>query len=203
MKPNHDEPTFDGQRWSNADLDPIEVLPADPRWPQRFAEEAQAIRQALGITGLRIEHFGSTAVPGLAAKPIIDILLLPPPDYDWQQLVAPLEHLGYQYWHDNPAPQRMFFVKGMPPQGHGRTHHIHVMSLANADLRLIFRDWLRHHPEDAAAYQQQKLTLAERHRHDRDAYTEGKDEIVAHILGKALHHREGQVQGGELGGPKG
>lgn len=108
-------PTFDGQRWSNAEADRIELAEANPDWPRRFAEEAGAIASALALPGLKIEHFGSTAVPGLKAKPIIDILLLPPPDADWRSLVAPLEALGYQYWRDNPAPQRMFFVKGMPP----------------------------------------------------------------------------------------
>ncbi|WP_034033129.1 GrpB family protein, partial [Pseudomonas aeruginosa] len=115
-------PRFDGQRWSNADDDRIEVLPADPAWPQRFAAEAEAIRTALALPGLGIEHVGSTAVPGLDAKPIIDILLLPPPGHDPQRLVAPLEGLGYQFWRENPNTQRMFFVKGMPPFGHGRTH---------------------------------------------------------------------------------
>ncbi|HCJ1253149.1 TPA: GrpB family protein, partial [Pseudomonas aeruginosa] len=136
-------PRFDGQRWSNADDDRIEVLPADPAWPQHFAAEAEAIRTALALPGLGIEHVGSTAVPGLDAKPIIDILLLPPPGHDPQRLVAPLEGLGYQFWRENPNTQRMFFVKGMPPFGHGRTHHVHVMPLAQADRYLLFRDWLR------------------------------------------------------------
>lgn len=77
-------PTFDGQRWSNAEADRIELAEANPDWPRRFAEEAGAIASALSLPGLKIEHFGSTAVPGLKAKPIIDILLLPPPDADWQ-----------------------------------------------------------------------------------------------------------------------
>lgn len=134
-------PRFDGQRWSNADDDRIEVLPADPAWPQHFAAEAEAIRTALALPGLGIEHVGSTAVPGLDAKPIIDILLLPPPGHDPQRLVAPLEGLGYQFWRENPNTQRMFFVKGMPPFGHGRTHHVHVMPLAQADRYLLFRDF--------------------------------------------------------------
>ncbi|MBM7061362.1 GrpB family protein [Pseudomonas sp. UL073] len=196
-------PHFDGQRWSNADADRIELVAADPHWPQRFREEADAIRAAVAMPQLGIEHFGSTAVPGLEAKPIIDILLLPPPDADWEQLVAPLESLGYQYWRDNPAPQRMFFVKGMPPQGNGRTHHIHVMNLADADRHLIFRNWLRTHPRDAAAYQRSKRELAARYADDRDAYTAGKDAIVGKILGKALGTRRdgARVQGGEPGGP--
>ena len=193
-------PTFDGQRWSNAEADRIELAEANPDWPRRFAEEAGAIASALSLPGLKIEHFGSTAVPGLKAKPIIDILLLPPPDADWQSLVAPLEALGYQYWRDNPAPQRMFFVKGMPPRGQGRTHHVHVMNLADADRHLIFRNWLRNHPQDAAEYQRLKEQLAERFPTDREAYTQGKDELVARILGKAL--QEGRNSGGSVQGAR-
>lgn len=139
-------------------------------------------------------------MPGLKAKPIIDILLLPPPDADWQSLVAPLEALGYQYWRDNPAPQRMFFVKGMPPRGQGRTHHVHVMNLADADRHLIFRNWLRNHPQDAAEYQRLKEQLAERFPTDREAYTQGKDALVARILGKAL--QEGRDSGGSVQGAR-
>ncbi|CAN7234103.1 GrpB family protein [Pseudomonas sp. TUM22785] len=203
MTPQTDEPTFDGTRWSNADSDRIEVVDPNPEWPQRYREEAAAISDALGIRGLRLEHYGSTSVPGLAAKPIIDILLLPPPDYDWQRLVAPLEALGYQFWRDNPATDRMFFVKGMPPKGTGRTHHVHVMTQANAVRHLLFRDHLRAHPEDAAEYARVKRQLAERHPTDRDAYTAGKDEVVGAILGRATAamHEAGGIQGGDEGGP--
>lgn len=196
-------PRFDGQRWSNADDDRIEVLPADPAWPQHFAAEAEAIRTALALPGLGIEHVGSTAVPGLDAKPIIDILLLPPPGRDPQRLVAPLEGLGYQFWRENPNTQRMFFVKGMPPFGHGRTHHVHVMPLAQADRYLLFRDWLRNHPDDARLYAETKHALARRYPTDREAYTRGKDEVVARILGRALAAtRHPMIQGGLVRGER-
>lgn len=80
----------------------------------------------------------------------------------------------------------MFFVKGMPPFGHGRTHHVHVMPLAQADRYLLFRDWLRNHPDDARLYAETKHALARRYPTDREAYTRGKDEVVARILGRAL-----------------
>lgn len=201
-------PEFDGQRWSNADEDRVEVVTADPHWPQRFAEEAEAIARAADLPGLGIEHIGSTAVPGLDAKPIIDILLLPPPGSDPHRLIEPLQGLGYQYWAENPDTSRMFFVKGMPPLGRGRTHHVHVMDLNEASRRLLFRDWLRTHPEDARLYARVKHEMARRFPTDRDAYTEGKDEVVAQILGRALnppeHHRDRSgdaPQGGEIQGP--
>lgn len=207
MQPPH-APHFDGQRWSNAADDRIEVVPADPQWPRRFAEEAATIHRELGIDGLGIEHIGSTAVASLAAKPIIDILLLPPPGHDPHRLIEPLERLGYQYWSENPDTERLFFVKGMPPFGTGRTHHVHVMELAEASRRLLFRDWLRNHPEDARHYAQVKLDLAQRFPADREAYTRGKDGIVAQILGRALNPEEhprtiagNAPQAGEIQGP--
>ncbi|HHN1474027.1 TPA: GrpB family protein, partial [Pseudomonas aeruginosa] len=165
--------------------------------------EAEAIRTALALPGLGIEHVGSTAVPGLDAKPIIDILLLPPPGHDPQRLVAPLEGLGYQFWRENPNTQRMFFVKGMPPFGHGRTHHVHVMPLAQADRYLLFRDWLRNHPDDARLYAETKHALARRYPTDREAYTRGKDEVVARILGRALAAtRHPMIQSGLVRGER-
>lgn len=201
-------PEFDGERWSNAEQDRIDVVPADPHWPQRFTEEADAIAHVTDLPGLCIEHIGSTAVPGLDAKPIIDILLLPPPGSDPHRLIEPLQRLGYQYWAENPDTSRMFFVKGMPPQGNERTHHVHVMGLGEASRRLLFRDWLRSHPEDAELYAQVKRELAKRFPTDRDAYTDGKDQVVAQILGRALnppdHHRDREgdtARAGEVQGP--
>lgn len=200
-------PVFDGQRWSNAEADSVEVVAADPAWPERFAKEAKAIADELSLPGLGIEHIGSTAVPGLDAKPIIDILLLPPQEIDPHRLIEPLERLGYQYWSENPDTTRMFFVKGMPPQGSGRTHHVHVMDLGEASRRLLFRDWLRNHPEDAQRYAQVKHQLARRFPTDREAYTDGKDDIVAQILGRALNPLErrrdpadNEPRGGEVQG---
>ncbi|MEE9101063.1 GrpB family protein [Pseudomonas nitroreducens] len=180
-------PHFNGQHWSNADDDRIEVVAADRRWAQRFAEEAEAIRRALQLPNLTIEHIGSTAVSGLDAKPIIDMLLLPAPGFDRSCLIEPLERLGYQYWRENPRPERMFFVKGMPPFGNGRTHHIHLMEPNEAQRRLLFRDWLRAQPDDARMYAEVKRELACRFPTDREAYTDGKGEVITQILGRALN----------------
>lgn len=183
-------PHFDGQRWSNADEDRIEVVAADPAWPQRFAEEADAIGHELAMPGLGIKHIGSTAVPGLDAKPIIDILLLPPPGTAPHRLIEPLQRLGYQYWSENPDTARMFFVKGMPPLGSARTHHVHVMEQSEASRRLLLRDWLRNHLDDAQRYAALKHDLARRFPTDREAYTDGKDELIAEILGRAQRSPE-------------
>src|SRR5262245_16468946 len=105
-------------------MDEIEIVNYDPRWPALFDEEARRLRAILDrslIMGL--EHFGSTAIPGLSAKPIIDILIAVRSLADTQAtLVEALRSLEYVYWADNPKKDRMFFVKGMPPFGPRRSH---------------------------------------------------------------------------------
>jgi GrpB-like predicted nucleotidyltransferase (UPF0157 family) len=175
-------PTLDGRQWSEP---PIRIAEADPAWPQRYLEEARSIQGTLlehGIQGVRLEHFGSTAVAGLAAKPIIDILLLPPPDCDWQRLLSPLESLGYRLERQHAEPPRLFFVKAPSGNGGEHSHHLHVLTLGEADLHLRFRDHLRRHPEDVAAYAALKRNLASHYASDREAYTRGKDAFVAALI---------------------
>lgn len=109
-------------------MDDVEIVNYDPRWPVLFDEEAKRLRAVLDpslIVGL--EHFGSTAVPDLSAKPIIDILIAVQSLADAQAtFVEALRNLDYVYWADNPKKDRMFFVKGMPPFGSRRSHHVHV-----------------------------------------------------------------------------
>jgi len=165
--------------------DAIEVADADPAWPAQYAEEVEAIRHALGSHGaaLQFEHIGSTAVPGLAAKPIIDVLLIPP-EGEWPDEIirTTLERLGYVSWDSNPNPRHLFFVKGMPPFGACRTHHVHVRPRADAIPILAFRDRLRTQPESAGAYERLKRELAARYPTDREAYTHGKDAFVSAVL---------------------
>ena len=170
-------------------MDEIEIVPYDSRWPALFAAEATRLRAALPaelILGL--EHFGSTAVPGLAAKPIIDILIAVRSLAEAQErAIEPLEALDYLYWYDNPKTDRMYFVKGMPPYGARRTHHVH-MTETDGEMwrRLAFRDHLRTHPEDARRYERLKLELAAAHRDDREAYTDAKAAFVAEIMERAV-----------------
>lgn len=182
-----DSVTHDGRRWSNADEDRVALIDHDPRWPALYEAEAELIRSALaGTVDFTLDHFGSTAIPGLAAKPIIDIMLTVADQSAWPRLIEPIKGLGYVFWADNPRPDRMFFVKGMPPFGTGRTHHVHVRTPADARAALLFRDYLRRHPEDTAArYASLKRELGERYSTDRDAYTDGKARFVEDILLKA------------------
>ena len=165
--------------------DTIQIVDPDPSWGAKFVAESQALEKVLRPFKPRIEHFGSTAVPNLPAKPIIDIFVILNDVAVWPQLIAPISSLGYVYWRENPRPDRMFFVKGLPPYGRGRSHHVHVRTPPDAVSELRFRDWLRAHPDDAARYAALKRDLAERFKSDREAYTEAKTEFIQAIFARA------------------
>ena len=170
-------------------MDEVEIVDYDPRWPILFDEEAERLRATLDpslIVGL--EHFGSTAIPGLSAKPIIDILIAVRSLADAQaNFVEPLRNLDYVYWAENPRKDRLFFVKGMPPFGSKRSHHVHVTE-PHGEMwqRLAFRDYLRAHPEEAAIYGQLKRRLATEHQRDREAYTDAKSAYVESVMRKVI-----------------
>jgi len=169
--------------WAGGDS--IELVEPDPTWATQYESEANVLRSVLPVVdGMRLEHFGSTAVPGLSAKPIIDILVIHPQPTMWAALVEPLTSVGYAYWSENPRRDRMFFVKGMPPFGVRRTHHVHVRLAQDAITELAFRDLLRADPTLVRRYEIVKEDLAARFPNDRDAYTEGKTEFVANALGQ-------------------
>ncbi|MGD2183945.1 GrpB family protein [Lusitaniella coriacea] len=168
-------------------MDEVIIVEYNPHWKALFEREVARIRKVLNENIIsRIEHFGSTAVPGLAAKPIIDILIGVRSLTEAKQIaISGLETLGYAYWFDNPDPQRMFFVKGLPPKP-ARTHHIHIVEPDSILWeRLIFRDYLREHPDEAKRYAQLKHYLAQRFSGDREAYTRGKSKYVSFVLQKA------------------
>ena len=170
-------------------MDDVEIVDYDPRWPHLFDEEAERLRAVLDpslIVGL--EHFGSTAIAGLSAKPIIDILIaVRSLAAARASFVDALRKLDYVYWADNPKKDRMFFVKGMPPFGSKRSHHVHVTELhGEMWQRLAFRDYLRAHPEEVATYDRLKRRLAAEHQTDREAYTDAKSTYVGSVMRKAI-----------------
>lgn len=168
-------------------MDEIIITEYNPNWSLLFEQEAVKIKAVLEkdlIT--RIEHFGSTAVPGLAAKPIIDLLVgVRSLAQAKQVVVSPLASLGYAYWFDNPDSQRMFFVKGLPPNS-PRTHHIHMIEPNSLRWeRLLFRDYLCQHSDEATSYAELKYSLAQRFSSDREAYTSGKAQYIEAVMEKA------------------
>ncbi len=167
----------------------VRVDEYDPDWPGRFAEEAAVLRCALGAHALAIEHIGSTAVPGLPAKPIIDILVSVAGYREFPAMVRAIEAVGYRYTPESEAddPGRRVFRKGPEDLRLMRTHHLHVTQADSHYRRRIigFRDHLRAHPADAAAYVELKRQLAERFADAPRAYTAGKHEFVAGIERRA------------------
>lgn len=175
-------------------MDDVEIVPYDPAWPGLFATEVKQLRGVLDPElVLGIEHFGSTAVPGLAAKPIIDILIAVRSLAQAKAaMVEPLRALGYVYWAENPKTDRMFFVKGMPPYGERRTHHVHVTEPGGEmwRRRLAFRDYLRADPVEAYRYETLKRELAARYPDDRERYTDAKTEFLEAVYGRMGWSRE-------------
>ena len=174
----------------------IAIYPYDPRWPESFRQEAEHLRSCLPADLLgRIEHFGSTAVPGLAAKPIVDMLVEVTDLQATRDRVAPvLESQGYDYfWRpthgDDGPPFYAWFIKRDPGSG-ARTHHIHMVESQFAEHwdRLLFRDYLIEHPEVAKEYESLKSRLASAHPQDRVAYTRGKTEFIVRVTEQAKRH---------------
>jgi GrpB-like predicted nucleotidyltransferase (UPF0157 family) len=162
---------------------PVGVVDYDPDWPRALGERAKPIRAALGEVALRIDHIGSTAVPGLAAKPIIDIQISVAAFDPLDLYRAPLGGLGYAFRADNTELTKRYFRE---PQGERRTHvHVRRAGSFSEQFPLLFRDFLRAHPLEAAEYGALKRRLAERHRHDRRAYTEAKVPFTWEIIRRA------------------
>lgn len=172
-------------RWRDWQEEPIVLVEYDPEWPDRFAAEVPLIDHAIGqwITG-GIHHVGSTAVPGLTAKPIIDILVGVADLVSARQCIEPLAPL--QYLHAPYLPDQMlWFCKPHPAH---RTHHLHLVPADSPRFaaEIAFRDQLRGHPEVARTYAQLKRELAVRFRDDREAYTAGKSDFVTATTARAL-----------------
>jgi GrpB-like predicted nucleotidyltransferase (UPF0157 family) len=163
----------------------IRIVDPDPGWPALAADELARIATALGDVAVRLEHVGSTAVPGLAAKPIIDLQLSVAAIGATDRYVRPLERLGYLFAPDPDSPDHHFF--GLPPE-RPRTHHVHVCAAGSEhELRhLAVRNFLRTHPEEVAAYAALKREVAARHPQDRLAYIAGKDAYVTALEARAL-----------------
>ena len=165
--------------------DRVTLSPYQPAWPRLFREEARRLRAALGEHVLRVEHVGSTAVPGLDAKPILDIVVAVRDMSDATRFEGPLAPLGYLHKAENDRPGRRYFVKRLPDER--STHHLNITELDTECwfTHVAFRDYLRSHPEAREEYGKLKRALARRHRHDRAAYQEGKAAFIQQVLSAA------------------
>jgi GrpB-like predicted nucleotidyltransferase (UPF0157 family) len=166
----------------------VEIVPYDSSWPRLFEEEQQRLRRALEpwLAG-PIEHIGSTAVPGLGAKPVIDIMAPVEALEASRPAIVVLATVGYSYAPYKPELEH-WFCKPSPAH---RTHHLHLVPLGSPQWiePMAFRDYLRTHPETALEYQALKKRLADHYRFDREGYTEAKGPFVARVTRLALRER--------------
>lgn len=164
--------------------DGVYLVPYDPSWPEQFHEEKQWLTANLGSSiALRIEHYGSTAIPGLIAKPVIDILVEVPSVEEARRAAIPMFNKPEcEYWWYN---DHLFFALRKGLMG-TRTHHIHMAPAGHEIWNgLAFRDYLIAHPDEAAQYAALKRELAECHRTDRERYTFAKTAFVKEVMEKA------------------
>ena len=184
------------QRIARVVRDEITISPYDPWWPESFRQEKEHLQSCLPNDLVRrIEHFGSTAVPGLAAKPIVDMLVEVIDLQVTRNRIAPvLESQGYEYfWRptygDDGPPFYAWFIKRDPRTG-ARTHHIHMVEGHFAEHwdRLLFRDYLIEHPEVAKEYEALKFRAASALQQDRVAYTRSKTEFVVRVTEQAKRY---------------
>ncbi len=173
----------------------ITIVPYDPHWPEEFAQVEQELRQALGELALSIDHIGSTAVPGLVAKDVIDVQVavasfaeevrvrLQALGYEWRPLITE-DHVPPDVAYEAGEWSKWFF-RG--PSSRRAIHlHVRIMGRSNQRYALLFRDYLREHPSSASAYGLIKQQLARHHAEDLDAYYDIKDPVCDLIWQAAL-----------------
>lgn len=163
----------------------IIVTEYNPDWPQMFQQEMKKIERILGDNCVAVCHIGSTSVPGLAAKPIIDMMPIVKELAAADAVSAEFEKIGYEYLGEFGIPGRRYLRKG----GDERTHQIHIFARTdrkNIERHLALRDYLRTHPEAREAYGKLKKQLAEKYPYDIDGYCDGKDAFVRELEQRAL-----------------
>ena len=168
----------------------VKVVPHDSNWSKLLKAEADEIAAILGQEVIAIHHIGSTAIPNISAKPIIDILVEVHDIEKIDDFNEEIMKLGYQPKGEFGIPGRRFFIKGDDAT---RTHHVHIFQTGHPRVKryLNFRDYMMAHPEEAQAYSRLKEELAQRFPEDIESYMEGKDGFIKEIDRKAKAWREG------------
>jgi GrpB-like predicted nucleotidyltransferase (UPF0157 family) len=173
------------ESWRNA---PVEICEYDAAWPLKFEKQKIDILNAIGNKVAAIEHIGSTAVTGLGAKPIIDIMVGLRKLSDADDCIEPLRKIGYEYVPELEAeiPERRYFHKG-PSNMPKKHYHLHMVQIHGEfwKVQILFRDYLRMHSDSAQEYFRLKRQLAARHRLNREAYTEAKTSFIKSTIAKA------------------
>jgi len=171
------------------DRERVALEPFSPEWRRRYEREVERLRSLVGDEIMRFEHVGSTAVEGLCAKPIVDVLGMVEDLSDARGLVETLEANGYEYRPDDEFEERLFFAKGPAAD---RTHYLHVAERGSsyATEMIAFRDALRSDASLRYKYAALKRDLAAAHPEDRDSYTAGKSDFVERVVGNSVDESE-------------
>jgi len=167
------------------DLRRVNIVNYDPQWPLLFQEEKRTVFEAIGNKVLAVEHIGSTAVPGLGAKPIIDMMAGVRGAADADQCIPLLRGIGYTSFTPEPRDPDHYYCCGKGPHSIG--YHLHIFRFKSHrwQKHLLFRDYLRAHPEIAQQYYELKKELAAQYRSDRAGYTEAKTSFIESVIAKA------------------
>ena len=166
----------------------VKLVPYSSEWQSLFADEERILSASIGTYVMDIQHVGSTAIPGLEAKPVIDIAIPVRQLEDVEKCIKPLECLGYEHRADAGHPGRFFFAKGNPSR---RTHYLHLVEWTSDSWKsyIRFRDYLRQHKEVAREYVRLKRELARKSQGNRAFYTPGKAEFIKSVLRMAERAR--------------
>ncbi|MFT4553169.1 MAG: GrpB-like predicted nucleotidyltransferase (UPF0157 family) [Chlamydiales bacterium] len=164
----------------------IEVVDYDPKWKKIFDQEELLLCETLSRVEISCHHFGSTAIPGMSSKPVIDIILEIASIDLISAFIAALEELGYEGLGECGVLGRSFFRRREDSKGRFSVHlHFFAKGHFEIERNLVFRDYLRTHPEDAHAYEKVKIDLAKKYPQDHRAYRRGKEEIILEMDARA------------------
>ncbi|MFH1631798.1 MAG: GrpB family protein [bacterium] len=160
----------------------VQLADYNPEWAELFQIEKAAIQNALGDTTVETEHIGSTAIPGMTAKPIMDLMVAVSSIDDFEQFTPALEKVGYKFMRDNRDElEHVLYVKGSEEN---RTHYLKLTTVDTGFWRehIMFRDYLIDHPDRAMLYADLKQHLLDKHSGERENYTEEKEEFIQETL---------------------
>ena len=171
----------------------VEVVPHDPLWRDAFEAEAKQVAAALGEMVVAVHHIGSTAIPNIYAKPVVDLLVEIGDITEVDGRSSAMESLGYEVMGEYGIPGRRYFRKDNP-EGI-RTYNLHAFEAGSAEVErhLTFRDYMVAHPLDAQRYSELKRKLAEEHPQSMDGYMDGKDGFIKEIDRRAAQWRASQT----------
>ena len=162
----------------------VKLVEYNPKWHLNFEKEAKKLRKVLGRDCVDVQHVGSTAIPGILAKPIVDIALIVPSLKKVRLYQEKLKDIGYELKKNDTRKERLFFTKGPESK---RTHYLHIGEIGSgyAEDMILFRDYLHNHRNEAKKYLALKEMLAEKYRNTREIYTAKKSKLIEEVIKKA------------------